>query len=417
MSKKILISVVSMVAVLFGLCAVHAADKTEKKKPMEFRNGYADIYSEVTPEDIKKMTEKKNWPVRISFHKDADANIFEVLKKFPHLKMVSFHSVNAMKDFSMLKELKNLEYLYVNRPIFNDKVIFDYSELSHLKNLKKLDFSSVKGKNVEALKNCSSLVEAKFYMSPIDSLEFVSGTPNLEKLDLYGFKHTFPSYAPLANLKKLKWLNVYMNKQATDKNLAVLEGLNTLETFKMANCKQITSLNFLRNCRSLKELSATWAEKLEDISVLGELPELQKVDLWDVPIKNIGVFKGKKKLEELNLKRTRIKDISPLATCPKLEGINLCETEVTDLSPLANCQELGNLDLEGTKVHNLSLLASCAKLKWLNLKGTNVTDLSSLAKCTKLQRLELSESVPGKEIEALKKKLPKCRVEIKKLKQ
>lgn len=366
MSKQILMNAMTVTVVFWALCTVYADDK-EKNKPMRFRNGYAEIYNEVTKEDIKKMTKKEDWPISISFHKNADAETFEILKKFPNLKMISFYDVKAMKDFSMLKGLKNLEYLCVNRPVFNDKVIFDYSELTHLKKLKKLDFNSVKGKNVDALKKCSSLVEARFYMSPIDSLEFISGTPDLEKLDLYGFKHTFPSYAPLAKLKKLKWLNVYMNKQATDENLSVLSKLKSLETFKFANCKEICSLKFLENCKGIRELNGCWAKKLTDISALANMPELEKVDLRDTAIKDINVLKNKKKLKILNLEGTKITDISPLATCPELNRLDLQETEIKDFSPLETC--------------------------------------------TELRYLQLSKNVTEAQVETLKKKLSKCRIQ------
>ena len=68
----------------------------------------------------------------------------------------------------------------------------------------------------------TKLKKARFFSSEIDSIEFVKNTPELESLNLHGIGHTFKNYEPLCELKKLKDLDIYMNKQATDENLALL---------------------------------------------------------------------------------------------------------------------------------------------------------------------------------------------------
>ena len=116
----------------------------------------------------------------------------------------------------------------------------------------------------------------------------------------------------------------------------------------MANCNSVTNLNFLGNCTKLNEVSASWASKLTDISVLKGLGRLKRLDFRDTGITSIAVLKGKEHLVDLNISGTAVTDISVLASCWNLQSVQLSKTTIEDLSALLEVDTLNRLQVSKT---------------------------------------------------------------------
>ncbi len=418
-------------------CLSMTAQAETPKKPvpaLEMKWGRICVNKPLGEAEIKQIKETENWQTKgIMISKHATPAALASIAGLVELKKIRLDESPEIKSFKGVKAFAALEYLEVHRS-FRDKSVFDCTDLASLKQLKEIDFSSVQMKNAAAIKACTKLIHVRLYMSPTDTLDFVEGTPDLEKLNLYGFKHSFPSYEPLAKLKKLKWLNVYMNKQAVDEKLKVLSALTSLEEFQMANCRKVTNINFLANCKGFKVLEATWCTKLTDISALAKMPELKAANLWDAGVTDLKPLSNCKKLERLNLKGTKITDLSPLSSCTALSSLDLtkvkvtnlkalakcqnlqrlvlAQTPITDLSPLAKCPNLQSLDLVETSVTDISVLATFPKLRSLDLRKTKVTDLKPLYGVKTLTYITLSKTMPTETVDAFKKALPKCRISL-----
>ena len=97
---------------------------------------------------------------------------------------------------------------------------------------------------------------------------------------------------------------------------------------------EATSLDFLRNCKGLREINVRACDKLRDMEALGTLADLEFLDLDGTPVADIGFLKGAGKLRELVLSDTQVTDISALAGVASLERLDLSHTGVTDISPL-----------------------------------------------------------------------------------
>lgn len=210
----------------------------------------------------------------------------------------------------------------------------DIAVIEGLKELEKLEFYNKRVINIDALVGLTKLKDLSIYMSDFNTLDFLEQTTAIEKLNLFGDRHTFKDYQPLLHLKNLRELDLSVNSQATDANLKDLAALTTLEKFDMGLCTEVTSLDFLRNCKGLKEIDVAGCLALRDLDALASLPELEVLNLRSLPISDVGFLKDARKLRELDLSNTQVTDISPLAGVTSLERLNLSDTQVTDLSPL-----------------------------------------------------------------------------------
>ena len=222
------------------------------------------------------------------------------------------------------------------------------TDIAAIEGLKELDSLAFGGKrliNLDALAGLPKLKELSLPNCDIHTLDFLEQSNSIEKLNLLGSDHTFKDYKPLLHLKNLRDLDITANTQATDKNLRDLASLTTLETFRMPQCTEVTSLDFLRNSKGLREIDISACMALRDLDDLVSFAELEIIELSIAPVSDIGFLKDLKKLRELDLRGTQVTDISALAGVTSLERLNLSHTQVTDLSPLLPLLRAGGLPL------------------------------------------------------------------------
>ena len=265
-------------------------------------------------------------PMRVQISKECSQENFDKIAAFPWIQDLTVlygnEKINALTPLENLKQLTKLELSSIKS---SKAAPLDLAPLAGLNQLEELNCRATRVKNTQALKGLVKLKKVSFFMSHIDSIEFVKNTPDLAEIDLYGFGHTFKNYEPLLSLKKLKKLNIYMNKQATDALLAPLTALTSLEEISMANSRQITTLGFLKNCREIKTIRANWSKKLTDISVLADKENLVSLELRDCAVTDFSALKGKKSLQELDVSGTAFADLSLLQDSTSLRRLRLAK--------------------------------------------------------------------------------------------
>jgi hypothetical protein len=176
----------------------------------------------------------------------------------------------GVDSFVPVAQVKGLKSLRTMSMMAAKKGAMDVTPLAGLTELEDLDLYGTPIKNAAALGTLKKMMKLSFYMSDVDSIECVKGMPELATLSLYGFGHTFKDYTPLLGLKKLRELNIYMNKEATDELLAPLAALTSLNRIDMANDKRITTLGFLKGCKKLKKLKVSAGVAAGEIEKLKE---------------------------------------------------------------------------------------------------------------------------------------------------
>ena len=126
-----------------------------------------------------------------------------------------------------------------------------------------------------------------------------------------------------------------------------------------------------------------------DLSGLGALPQLRRVNLAGNAVTDAGPLALLADLERLDLSGNAVQDLWPLSGLAELRVLDLSGNRVTDVTALAGLPRLRVLELSGNAVVDLSPLGALPALEYLGLSGNRVVDVTALADLYALTRLDL----------------------------
>ncbi|UOG92000.1 MAG: leucine-rich repeat domain-containing protein [Candidatus Thiothrix sulfatifontis] len=112
-------------------------------------------------------------------------------------------------------------------------------------------------------------------------------------------------------------------------------------------------------------------------------------DLSQADLSNLGQLVN---LQTLELPHSKLDDISALSTLKNLTRLNLASNELTDISALAGMTKLTELDLSFNSITRISNLSNLTQLQELHLEANSITDISPLANKTVLHQLWLDDN-------------------------
>jgi len=196
-----------------------------------------------------------------------------------------------------------------------------------------------------------------------------------------------------------------LNKTEGNLTAKDVEGLTKLD----AADKDISNLSGIEFCTNLQDLNLE-ANKIKDLSPLGSLANLRKLDLEiNVDISDITPLGSLTKLEVLDLsylefqtidvdtlnKLTSLReldlgglwmDMSPLSKLTiNLQILLLYNNGITNIDFLSNLTSLEVLSLSfENQIKNISPLSNLTNLRVLYLDGNEITDISPLERLTKI---------------------------------
>ncbi|MDU6522156.1 leucine-rich repeat domain-containing protein, partial [Clostridium sp.] len=170
-----------------------------------------------------------------------------------------------------------------------------------------------------------------------------------------------------------------------------LEGIAFLDL----SYKNITNIEGLEHCINLISLDLEGIDVGEKITLLGNMSNLEKLNLSRTNLNDITVLSNLSKLKELILSsNNNLVNITPLKNLKNMEMLNLDSTPISDLTPLSNLSELKELKINETNVSVLKGLENLTKLEYLSInKGSNynkVTDLTPLSNLIQMKKLYVS---------------------------
>ena len=155
------------------------------------------------------------------------------------------------------------------------------------------------------------------------------------------------------------------------------------------NKKQITDVSGIEKFTSLTSLNLDNNEKISDIKPIAQLPNLEKLKLYNNEITDITPLESLTKLKELGLGKNKISNILPLQTLTNITWLSLLDNEITDITPLQTLTNITFLSVSGNKINDISPLASLTNLEELYLSSNKISDISPLSSLTNLKTLWL----------------------------
>lgn len=150
---------------------------------------------------------------------------------------------------------------------------------------------------------------------------------------------------------------------------------------------RIKNLDALKYFTNLTYLDLSWALQNEsngyddvDISALSALTNLEYLQIACVNLSDIRALSEMVSLKGLALWGCeRIDDLSPLAKLTNLEALELKNNAITDLKPLEGLTKLNYLDVSDNFISDISPLAGLTSLANLYLVDNPIRDYSSLS--------------------------------------
>lgn len=317
------------------------------------------------------------------------------LSKLKNLETLRIYDGNTINDFSVLYDMPQLEYLYLdcsklrnigfieNMPKLTDLHIWNSEvlEIDSIKNckntLKTLDLSyNYKVKNYDAVSELTNLESLSLYVDysfddPIpvpqlknmpnltrlllghfDDLSELKNAPGLTSLTLYDiYASDFSSLESLQELTSLSLYDMSLEPSVFDSvmKLTNLTSISLDDSHVWGNVEELLSLP------NLMEFYMSDCVAGFDVTNLTPNPSLLLIDLnhsqlralkdgkWDYNdnsnklslAKNTDIFKNYENLQELYIAEHEIDSVQFAASLPHLRVLDITDNYVTDLTPLA----------------------------------------------------------------------------------
>jgi len=337
----------------------------------------------------------------------------------------------SITDISVVSNLKGLQEFELSNLQNSKENALDLNVFSGLRNLKKLILRGTPVQNTEALAQNSLLEELVLFKCDAPSLNFLSGTPSLKKLDLFN-NGAITDYSPLSVLSKLEELDLTFNVNLTDEQLTSITNISTLKYIDISFCNKPTHLDFLKNKPQLEHLKISGCRALTDFSALINISTLKSINANKTQLKDLEVLAQNKSVENLNLRGTQVSFIDPLSKCPNLRELDLSDTPLKNIDGLSECTDLRQVKMINCKIEDIAALSKatklrtlvlintlvsaleplkdCTELTFLEVQGSPIKDFSPLLKGEKLRRLTVSSSVPEEQLNSLKEKFSSLKI-------
>jgi len=343
------------------------------------------------------------------------------LEKAVNLKMLTFsssdipeagdirYSASSISDLTPLKDLKKLEFLRLSH-----NNIEDVTPLKDLTNLKHLYISHNRIADVSSLGKLTNLVD--FDIS-INYIADVSVAKNYNKMTLFNaIRNKITDISALKDVTSLLILNV---KQNDVKDIDCIKNLVKLETLNLEDNKNISGIKVIKNLTKLKELNLNNCgiddadakgdifaglngvveidlsnNSLTSVNFLANCNELNNLYLDNNKLTSLDVLRDKTKLTALRFSGNEVSDITPLAGHTGLTELRFSKNKVEDIAVISAFSELGSIELNGNKIYDFTPLSGLTSLYEVVIDGQNVDYKGKAAKVSDLTA-EMDSPVKG----------------------
>ena len=311
------------------------------------------------------------------------------LEKAVNLKMLTFsssdipeggdirYSASSISDLTPIKDLKKLEFLRLSH-----NNIEDVTPLKELTNLKHLYISHNRIADVSPLGKLTNLVD--FDIS-INYIADVSVAKNYNKMTMFNaIRNKITDISALKDITGLLILNV---KQNDVKDIDCIKDLVKLETLNLEDNKNLGGIKVIKNLTKLKELNLNNCG-IDDADVTGDifagLTKAVEIDLSNNRLTSVDFLANCTEITNLYLDNNRLTTLDVLRDKKKLTAIRFSGNEVSDITPLAGHTGLTELRFSKNKVEDIAVVSAFSELGSIELNGNKVYDFTPLSGLTSL---------------------------------
>ena len=122
---------------------------------------------------------------------------------------------------------------------------------------------------------------------------------------------------------------------------------------------------------------------------IGNLRTLRRLSMRNNKLNGVSVLSQLTELEALDIGGNEVVDIGPLSYLEKLVDLRVDNNRILDVSALVGLEHLVNLDASQNRIEDASSVFSLRKLKHLNLEGNRLSQLGSLLQSSSLETLKV----------------------------
>ncbi len=360
------------------------------------------IDSEILNKKLKKVSEMQE----LSLAGNQFFEDFSPLSKLTELTKLDL-SNTKIKNLKPIRNLTKIKELNISR-----SWVSDISALRYSTNIKKFDISSTQVSAIDVLRNFSNMEDFSCENTRVKQL---SGLEEVAGLKILNCNHTLidnlAEISKITSLEKLRCAGTQIVDLSPIKKLQNLQEIH-LEKTSIADIEPLLGLKKLKwiYCDSsnvTKSEANKFMTKRQDCLVMNRTKELR--EWWKTMSGNwrkIFVAEYKRGyiptkielhkavlLDSINVKNKKLLDIHALSKLEKLRFLDISGTSFVSLDGLKNNTKLEFLYCgNNPKLNTLEALQNMTKLQILNCENTTVNDISEIQRLENLQKLYLDNT-------------------------
>lgn len=228
----------------------------------------------------------------------------------------------------------------------------------------------------------------------IEDISEITRLKNIKKLkELHLAFNQISEIKGLDNLMDLEVLYLQGNQISEIKGLEKLPNLRRL----YLQHNQISEIKELNNLINLKELNLG-ENQISEIKGLENLLNLYGIGLENNQISKIKGLDRLKKLIILNLSDNQIKEIMGIESLTNLSILRFNSNQISEIKGLESLKNLKILDLSQNNINEIKGLESLTNLEKLRLKKNQISEIKGLQNLTKLKELSIGNNPIPKNI-------------------
>lgn len=194
------------------------------------------------------------------------------------------------------------------------------------------------------------------------------------------------------DLARMPYLQTLIAENKHFDSLECLSGLNELTDLQFTKCTfPAADLSIIGQLPNLEKLTLASCG-ISTIEGLAQATGLKYLDLQNNTLNRLDYLIGMQQLQELNLQHNAVTLLNSIGELSALEKLDVSYNSVPSLSPLASCTKLTWLDADHNSLYGIDGVEALTGLQYLSVSHNDLTSIELLANCPELVELDISNN-------------------------